>query len=161
VQYDAARSCLYAHSIFAGESGCAYGCLGCGDCIVSCQFGALSIDEETRLIKVDKESCVACGACVKCCPRNIIELRNVGKGGRHVFVSCCNKEKGAAARKNCTVACIGCGKCAKACAFDAIAVANNLACIDDTKCKICRKCVAECPTGAILAVNFPVKQQQL
>jgi RnfABCDGE-type electron transport complex B subunit len=158
VQYDAARSCLYAHSIFVGESGCAYGCLGCGDCIISCQFGALSIDEETRLIKVDKELCVACGACVKCCPRNIIELRNKGKGGRRVFVSCCNKEKGAAARKNCTVACIGCGKCAKVCAFDAIVLTDNLAYIDDAKCKICRKCVAECPTGAITAVNFPVKQ---
>jgi ferredoxin len=28
--------------------------------------------------------------------------------------------------------------------------------IDFTKCKLCKKCVAECPTGAIHAVNFPV-----
>ena len=33
---------------------------------------------------------------------------------------------------------------------------NNLAYIDYTKCKLCKKCVAECPTGAIHAVNFPV-----
>lgn len=33
---------------------------------------------------------------------------------------------------------------------------NNLAYIDFTKCKLCKKCVAECPTGAIHAVNFPV-----
>ena len=35
---------------------------------------------------------------------------------------------------------------------------NNLAYIDYTKCKLCKKCVAECPTGAIHAVNFPVIQ---
>ena len=60
------------------------------------------------------------------------------------------------ARKACKAACIGCGKCAKVCAFDAITVENNVAYIDFTKCKLCKKCVAECPTGAIHAVNFPV-----
>jgi ferredoxin len=42
------------------------------------------------------------------------------------------------------------------CPFEAITVENNLAYIDFTKCKLCKKCVAECPTGAIHAVNFPV-----
>jgi ferredoxin len=35
-------------------------------------------------------------------------------------------------------------------------VENNVAYIDYTKCKLCKKCVAECPTAAIHAVNFPV-----
>ena len=73
-----------------------------------------------------------------------------------VYVSCVNKDKGAAARKACKAACIGCSKCAKVCPFEAITVENNLAYIDFTKCKLCKKCVAECPTGAIHAVNFPV-----
>ena len=66
-----------------------------------------------------------------------------------------NKDKGAVARKACTAACIGCGKCTKVCAFDAITVENNVAYIDFEKCKMCRKCAAECPTGAIHEVNFP------
>ena len=72
-----------------------------------------------------------------------------------VYVSCINKDKGAVARKACKAACIGCGKCAKVCAHDAITVENNVAYIDFTKCKLCRKCVLECPTGAIPDVNFP------
>ena len=32
---------------------------------------------------------------------------------------------------------------------------DNVAYIDPTKCKSCRKCVVECPTGAIHDVNFP------
>ena len=42
----------------------------------------------------------------------------------------------------------------KVCAFDAITVENNLAYIDPQKCKLCRKCVNECPTGAIRLVGM-------
>ena len=36
--------------------------------------------------------------------------------------------------------------------------AHNLAYIDYTKCKFCRKCVAECPTGAIVEFGFPARK---
>ena len=75
-----------------------------------------------------------------------------------VFVSCINKDKGGIARKNCSVACIGCGKCVKICPFDAITLENSLAYIDFNKCKLLRKCLAECPTGAILEVGFPARK---
>ena len=110
---------------------------------------------DTGLPEVDEEKCVACGACVKACPRSIIELRKKGPKGRRVFVSCVNKDKGPVAMKACKAACIGCGKCEKECPFGAITVENNVSYIDHAKCRLCRKCVAVCPTGSIHTVNFP------
>ena len=153
--YDGYRSCKVMAALYTGDTGCAYGCLGCGDCVAACQFGAISMDPETGLPVVDEEKCTGCGACAKACPKKVIELRNKGPKGRRVFVSCVNMEKGAAARKACKAACIGCGKCEKECPFGAITVEHNVAYIDFNKCKLCRKCVVVCPTGAIHDVNFP------
>ncbi|HAH59066.1 MAG: RnfABCDGE type electron transport complex subunit B [Lentimicrobium sp.] len=158
--YDGAESCAFAHALGTGESGCPTGCLGLGDCVVSCNFDAIYISPETGLPVVSDENCVACGACVKACPRNIIELRKKGKKDRRIYVSCVNTEKGGPARKNCQVACIGCGKCVKECPFDAITLVNNLAYIDYDKCRLCRKCAPVCPTGAILEINFPLKKEK-
>ncbi len=155
--YDGLASCAVMNSLYAGDTGCKYGCLGQGDCTVVCNFGAIFINKETGLPEVDQEKCTACGACVKACPKMIIELRNKGPKGRRIFVSCINKDKGGVARKACSAACIGCGKCARVCPFEAITVENNLAYIDFNKCRLCTKCVGECPTGAIHAVNFPPK----
>lgn len=160
-QYDGVRSCAIAHATYGGETGCTFGCLGCGDCVSACKFGALHMNPETGLPEVDEEKCTACGACVKACPRNIIELRPKGKNNRRVYVQCVNKDKGAVARKACTAACIGCGKCVKVCPFEAITLENNLAYIDPAKCKSCRKCEMECPQGAIIAKNFPPRKAKL
>lgn len=154
-EYKGLRTCAAMHSCGAGETACGYGCLGCGDCVAACQFGAISINPETGIAEVDEEKCTACGACVKACPRNIIELRKKGPKGRRVYVSCVNKDKGPAAMKACAAACIGCGKCQKECAFEAITIANNVSYIDPDKCRLCRKCEKVCPTHAIIAVNFP------
>lgn len=154
-EYKGLRTCAAMHSCGAGETACGYGCLGCGDCVAACQFGAISINPETGIAEVDEEKCTACGACVKACPRNIIELRKKGPKGRRVYVSCVNKDKGPAAMKACAAACIGCGKCQKECAFEAITIANNVSYIDPDKCRLCRKCEKVCPTHTIIAVNFP------
>lgn len=156
--YDGAKSCAIEHALYAGDTACTFGCLGCGDCVTSCLFDAIHINNETGLPEVDNEKCVACGACVKACPRAIIELRNKGIKDRRIFVSCVNKAKGAVARKACKTACIACTKCQKECPFEAITIENNLAYIDYSKCRLCRKCVSVCPTGAIQELNFPARK---
>jgi Na+-translocating ferredoxin:NAD+ oxidoreductase RNF subunit RnfB len=159
--YDGAPSCAIASTLYGGDTGCSYGCLGLGDCVNACLFDAIYINPLTRLPEVDEEKCTACGACVKACPKMLVELRKKGPKSRRIYVACKNKEKGAVARKSCTVACIGCSKCEKACASDAVTIENNLAFINDKKCVLCRKCVNECPTSSIIALNFPVKKNVL
>ena len=154
-EYAGLRTCAAMHVCGAGETACGFGCLGCGDCEAACLFGAIKVNPETRIPEVDEEKCTSCGACMKACPRVIIELRKKGPKGRRVYVSCVNKDKGPVAMKACTVSCIGCGKCEKECAFGAITIENNLAYIDFNKCRLCRKCEKACPKHAIVAVNFP------
>ena len=158
--YNGVRSCAIAHATYGGETGCSFGCLGCGDCVSACQFDAIHINPETGLPEVDENKCTACGACSKACPRNIIEIRPKGKNNRRVVVMFVTKDKGAVANKACSASCIGCGKCVKVCPFEAITLENNLAYIDPAKCKSCRKCEMECPKGAIHAINFPPRKQK-
>jgi Na+-translocating ferredoxin:NAD+ oxidoreductase RNF subunit RnfB len=159
--YDGARTCAIAHNLYTGEGGCPHGCLGEGDCVVVCDFDAIHMNPVTGLPEVIDEKCTACGACVTACPRDIIELRKKNKKDRKIYVSCINEEKGAVAKKNCSVACIGCSKCFKVCPYEAITMDNNLAFIDSDKCKLCRKCVVECPTDAIQEINFPPKKTEI
>lgn len=155
--YDGVSSCTMASSLYAGNTACSYGCLSFGDCVKVCTFDAIYINKETLLPEVDEDKCTACGACVKACPKLLIQLRKKGPKSRRIYVSCMNKDKGAAAMKSCKVACIACGKCVKTCPFEAITLENNLAYINDDKCRLCRKCTEQCPTSAIVELNFPQK----
>ncbi len=159
VTFDGAHSCRVQNMTGMGETLCAYGCLGNGDCVLACQFGAITINPQTGLAEVNEDKCTGCGACVKACPRLIIELRPQGPKNRKIVVLCNNKDKGALATKACKMSCIGCGKCVKVCEkFEAISVNNNVAYIDAEKCKMCRKCEEVCPRGAIKAINFPPRK---
>lgn len=157
--YDGASSCAVAASLYSGDTGCSFGCLGLGDCVDACGFDAIRINPTTLLPEVVEDACTACGACVKACPKSIIELRKKGPKSRRIFVSCVNKDKGGVAKKACSNACIGCSLCLKQCQFEAITIENNLSYIDHTKCRMCRKCVEVCPTNAIHELNFPPKKK--
>jgi Na+-translocating ferredoxin:NAD+ oxidoreductase subunit B len=157
-KYDGAPDCRIASSLYIGETDCSYGCLGNGDCVRACKFDALYMNPETGLPVIIDDKCVSCGACVKACPKKIIELRKKAKKDRKIYVACSNCDKGGIARKACKVACTACTRCVKVCEFDAITIENNLAYIDAAKCTFCRKCVTECPTGSILEMNFPPRK---
>lgn len=158
--YDGTHRCSVESALYGGETGCSYGCLGYGDCVEACKFDAIHINPVTMIAEVDEDKCTSCGACVKACPKGIIELRKKGPKSRRIYVSCMNKDKGAIARKACANACIGCGKCLKECQFEAITITSNLSYIDFNKCRMCRKCVAVCPTGAIHELNFPPRKAE-
>ena len=152
--YDGALSCAVVNTFYIGESGCAFGCIGYGDCVQACKFGAMSLNPETGLVEIDPDKCTACGACVKTCPKGLIELRKKWPKNRAIYVACRSKNRGSVVMKVCKAGCIGCGKCAKACPFGAITIDSYLAYINPEKCKLCRKCVNECPTGAINIKNM-------
>ena len=144
LEWQGLQSCKGAKGWFSSPNACMYGCIGLGDCVKACQFDAIGIVD--GIAKVNRENCVACGACAGACPQKIVKL--VPKKSQ-VHVLCSSTDKGAVARKKCDNACIGCMKCTKACNFGAITVEDNLARIDYSKCKSCGMCAAVCPTGAL------------
>jgi electron transport complex protein RnfB len=158
--YDGAPDCRITNSLYAGETNCSYGCLGNGDCVRACAFDAMFMDPVTELPIIMDDKCVSCKACVKACPRNIIELRKKAKKERKIYVACSNCDKGGPAGRACKVACIACSKCQQVCEFDAITIENNLAYIDANKCTFCRKCAAVCPTNSIIELNFAPRKQK-
>ena len=50
-------------------------CTGCGQCIDSCPFGALTMSG--NVAEVEPELCCLCGACVKTCPFSAITITEV------------------------------------------------------------------------------------
>lgn len=48
-------------------------CVGCGKCLKSCAYGAITITDKVAEINTDK--CVLCGACVSDCPFGAIFIR--------------------------------------------------------------------------------------
>jgi electron transport complex protein RnfB len=52
-------------------------CIGCGDCIERCPFGALSLRE--RVCVVENLRCMGCGLCAAACPTGAIRLEQLAE----------------------------------------------------------------------------------
>lgn len=150
--YEGIKDCICASLILNGPKMCEYGCLGFGTCAKKCPFDAIEMGEN-KLPIINKYKCTGCGKCESVCPKNVISMV-LDKAS--VQIDCNNKEKGAIAKKSCSVACIGCGICAKNCEHKAITIENNLAIVNHNICiEKCREitCTAKCPTGAIKCIS--------
>ena len=127
-----------------GVKVCSYSCIGYGDCVKACKFGAMHVVD--GVAKVDRDKCVGCMACAEACPKHIIVKV---PASQLEIVTCRSNDKGPAVMKACKVGCIGCMKCAKECPADAIKVTNFLAEIDASKCIKCGHCETVCPRHII------------
>ncbi len=145
--YTGFKTCAAAALASGGPLACEFGCLGYGDCMRACDFGAITLQGSKPIICEDL--CAACGKCAKACPKSIISI--IPKDAK-VRVNCSNKKKGPAVLKACEVSCIACGMCERTCEHGAIKVIDNLAVIDYDLCTACGKCKEVCPRKAIIHI---------
>lgn len=149
-EYGGIPDCRAAHLLPASFKGCRFGCLGFGNCIRVCPFGAITMDSTTGLPVIDWEKCTGCGKCVTECPRGIIAL--VPKKDQ-VTVACVSLDGAREVRKLCSRGCIKCQLCVRTCPEGAITFENGRIVISREKCTLCGLCVEKCPTHCIIRVG--------
>ena len=147
-KYEGKLDCISEARLAQGAKSCPSGCLGLGSCVSVCEFGAISVTK--GVASVDESKCVACGKCIKQCPKGII--RFIPKDSK-MRVGCHNPETGNLVNQYCKNGCIGCKICEKNCPFGAVTVDNNFAVIDYDKCKNCGICAKKCPRGVITKIS--------
>lgn len=143
IEYDGVHSCAAAMQLYGGVASCAFGCVGLGDCMSVCDYGAIEVCN--GVARVNPNLCKGCGKCVKTCPKGLITM----SPAELVFVSCSSRVKGNETRKVCKAGCLGCMKCVKTCEHGAVTVTDFCASIDPEKCTRCGKCAAACPAHII------------
>ena len=146
--YEGVEDCLAASLMFGGSKSCRYGCLGLATCVKNCPFDAMTMSAD-GLPVIDPDKCTGCGKCETVCPKKVIRMMPLTA---KVRVNCNSLDKGAVARKACSVACIACSLCMRECPHGAIKMENNLAVVNSEICHaVCSdaRCLGKCPTKAI------------
>lgn len=155
-KYVGLTDCRSAKAFGFGGKACTFGCLGLGNCVRACPFGAITMSSE-GLPVINPNICTGCGVCVGTCPQGVLALVPAKS---KVFVACSSSAPGREVRKVCQVGCIACRICEKTCEHDAIHVENNLAKIDYNKCTNCGRCAEKCPQKIIVNETAVSKAQK-
>ncbi|MEW6221934.1 MAG: RnfABCDGE type electron transport complex subunit B [Candidatus Hadarchaeota archaeon] len=148
-EYQGIESCAVAAGVGGGFLECKYGCLGFGDCVEACPFGAIEL--VNGLPQIDDEKCTGCGLCVKECPRHVIAL---SPRSAKLVVRCHSPEPAKVVAKACKNGCFTCNICERTCPVHAIKMENNLPVIDQATCTACGTCVEKCPRHVLELVKF-------
>ena len=148
-QYIGVQTCAAAAQIAGGGKDCMWGCLGMGDCEVSCTFDAIHMNQHDLPI-VDEGLCTACNDCIEACPKDLFSLQSVSN---HLWVTCKNEEFGDQILEHCQVACTACEKCAVD-EPNAITMQHNLPVVDYSKTVKTNDAIQRCPTGAIVWIEI-------
>jgi Na+-translocating ferredoxin:NAD+ oxidoreductase subunit B len=147
--YTGVRTCRAAALAFGGGMECEYGCIGFGDCVKVCPFGALYM--EKGLPRVIQEKCTGCGKCASTCPRQIISIQEK-RHEKLYYVACSTHDGALRVRKICGVGCIACRICEKVAPEGTFTVEDNLSRADFSKQgkqKEVSAAAAKCPTKVI------------
>lgn len=148
--YTGLDTCAAATTVAGGGKGCAWGCLGFGDCAVACDFDAIAMDENDLPV-VDLEQCTACGDCVDACPKGLFTIMTVEQ---KLIVQCRSALEGDQVLELCQVGCTACGKCALDGAPGLITMKGGLPVIDYARlADASPDATRRCPTGAIVWVE--------
>ena len=144
-RYTGIETCRGAKIAAGGTKLCAWGCLGFGDCVTVCKFGALSLNRKKGLPEVDYAKCTGCRLCISECPQKVFAATARDQKGAMVL---CNNRNPVRQMviKTCKIACIKCGQCVKSCPQGCIDMNNNIPAVDLAKCDSCGTCVEKCPT---------------
>lgn len=148
--YTGVETCAAAALSVNGTKMCANGCVGFGDCVKVCKFGAMTMGDD-GLPKIDRNKCTGCGACARTCPHKLLKKINTERKAPLILCSCVSDAKPGVV-KNCSMSCIKCQKCVRECPAQAITMEGGLPVISEEKCTACGTCITGCPRKVIKAL---------